>query len=382
MSSTQCFFGGSLRAVGCTRAQIAFIAGLLSACGAGRGYPIERTVGGQSRLGVFVAPYSYEHFVRGELAKNAGDFARALEHYELARAGASDDPLLLARIAEMCDATGDRSRAERALDEGERLDPEAEVIWSTRGAISERHGELDRAIDSYTRAAERSSGSEESVVALSRVLSARGDVDRANTVLERYLADHPGGPGAARALMMLSLSRNDLRAAGLAALELTRRSPRHAREVVRVAEELLATQRATIAHRLLASLPERAAPRGLMLRAALEAGARAEAEALLLTHAPETEEELMIFADAWLRLGDPTQAAELAELAIAEGGGAEASLLLARAYLADQRVAEAAALLARIPEGSSAHEEATQLIIEVLAERGLPALASELRAHE
>jgi tetratricopeptide (TPR) repeat protein len=329
------------------------------------------------RRGVFVAPHSYEHFVRGELARVAGDFELALEHYEMARAGAADDPLLLARIAEMSDSMGDRDRARRALDEGERLDPDAEVIWSTRGAIAERHGELEQAIDSYMRAAALSEGHEESVIALSRVLRESGAEERANAVLERYLVEHSGGAGAARTLLTLALSRSDLRTAGLAALELVRRSPLHAREIVRVAEELLDAGRPIIAHRLLVMLPEGAASRSLLLRAAVEAGARSEAEALLLTYTPETIDEITSVAEAWLALGDPRQAAEASELAIARGGGAAARLLLARAYLQDRKISEAAALLASIPAGSSAYEEATRLIGAVLEENGLPALAAE-----
>lgn len=326
---------------------------------------------------MFVAPHSYEHFVRGELARVAGDFELALGHYEMARAGAADDPLLLARIAEVSDSMGDRDRARRALDEGERLDPDAEVIWSTRGAIAERHGELEQAIESYARAAALSEGHEESVIALSRVLRESGAEARANAVLERYLAEHSDGAGAARTLLALALSRSDLRTAGLAALELVRRSPLHAREVVRVAEELLDAGRPIIAHRLLVMLPEGAVSRSLLLRAAVAAGARSEAEALLLTYTPETVEEIASVAEAWLTLGDPRQAAEIAELAIARGGGATARVLLARAYLQDRKISEAAALLASIPVGSSAYEEATRLIGQALEESGLPALAAE-----
>ncbi|WP_236518909.1 tetratricopeptide repeat protein [Sandaracinus amylolyticus] len=356
------------------------LASSFAACGPRGGYPIERTIGGERRLGVFVGPHSYEHFVRGELAREGGDLRAAADHYELARAGAVDDPLVIARLAEVRDQLGEREAAERALDEGERLDPRSEAIFMARGAIAERHGELAEAVDAYARAVDTGEGSEEPVIALSRVLRESGAGERADAVLERYLAEHEGGVGAARARLSLAMARGDAATAGLAALELARRSPQHRDEVSRAAEEALGAGHPILAYRLLALMPEGSVPRALRLRVLIAADARSEIEALLASWTPERPEEMLEVARAWLVLGEPENAAELAETALASGSGADARVVLARARLAQGRLGDAATIAAAVPAGASVYEEARAIVADAITQGGLPALADELRA--
>jgi tetratricopeptide (TPR) repeat protein len=360
--------------------ELSFVAGVLAlaGCGGASGYTVTRTVGGEQRLGAFVAPHSYENFVLGELALQRGDLARAAEHYELARAGAADDVLLIARLADVRDRLGDRETAERLLDEGERLDRTSEAIWSARGEIAERHGEVEPALDAYARAAE--SGSEAPTLALARVLRERGASERADAVLERYLEDHPGVIGAARARLSLALARGDDRGAGLAALELARSSEAHADEVAAATRVLLDEGHAPLARRILALIPEGSIPRALRLRAAIESGARQEAEGILATWTPDEPDELVAAARAWNVLGDHAHAVELAEVALERGAGTDARLVIARARLEEGRLADAATLAAAIPEGSSADREARAIVIDALARAGLPALAREIAA--
>lgn len=353
---------------------------LAAGCGGSSAVPIERTVGGERRLGTFVSPYSYEHFVRGELARERGQWAEAAEHYEFARAGAEDDPLLAARLADVRDRLGDRAAAERALDEGERLDADAEIVWMTRGEIAERHGELEAAIAAYARAAQAAGAGDGPVLALARVLRAIGNAERADAVLEEYIARAGDPAGAARARLSLALARSDARAAGLAALDLARASSFHAREVAAAARALLDAGHPTLARRMIAVLPDDAVPRLLRLRVALAAGARDEAEALLLRWRPDDPGELIEAAQAWIEIGEPAYASELAEVALARGGGSEARLLLARAWLGQGRIGDAVALAASIPPGDSRRDPARALIAEALERAGLPALAAEVRA--
>lgn len=360
------------------------VAGLLSltliGCGMGSGYVIERTVGGEQRLGTFVAPHSYEHFVLGELARERGAYAEAIEHYELARAGAEDDPLLIARLADVRDRIGDRAGADRAIEDGMRLNDRAEAIWMARAEIAERRGQSDRAIESYARAAELGEGDEAPLLALARVLRDRGSLDRADAVLEEWIARAADGASAARARLALALSRGDARAAGLAALELARRSPAHAREVLASARATLEAGHPTLAHRIVALVPEGAVPRAFRLEVALAAGERSEAEGLLASWAPEAPSDLLEAARAWIDLGDPEQAAELAIVARARGAGTQAQVVLAYARLAQGRTGEAAAIAAAIPLDAEGGERARALIAEVLAREGLPALAAEVSA--
>src|SRR5690606_32400366 len=99
----------------------------------------------EARTGIFVSPFSYEHFVRGELAYLRGDLRQAREEYMLARAGPEDDPLLIARLADVLDRLDREAEALALLREGEALDPESELIWLARGRIAERRGRVDEA---------------------------------------------------------------------------------------------------------------------------------------------------------------------------------------------------------------------------------------------
>src|SRR5690606_15256738 len=94
------------------------------------------------------------------------------------------------------------------LAEGEALDPDSELIWLTRGAIHERHGRADEAIEAYARAASSAPRSESGPLALSRLLRSRGEVAQADAVLERYL-ERGHGAGAARARLRLAVERRD-----------------------------------------------------------------------------------------------------------------------------------------------------------------------------
>ncbi len=180
---------------------------LSSGCGGmyGSGV-ITRRVGGQEREGIFVSPFSYEHFVRGELAYLAGDLRLALEEYQLARAGPEDDPLLIARIAEVLDRLDRERDALAILEQGEALDPRSELVWLTRGRIHERHDRIEEAAHAYSRAASFAPRSEQGPIALAALLRAHGDPEEADAVLERYL-ERGQGAGAARARLALALER-------------------------------------------------------------------------------------------------------------------------------------------------------------------------------
>ena len=128
---------------------------VLASIGCGPQYgagAITRRLDGQPRTGIFVSPFSYEHFVRGELAYVAGDLRQAREEFLLARAGPEDDPLLIARLADVLDRLGREEEALAVLREGDALDPESELIWLTRGRIHERRGRIEEAKEAYSRA--------------------------------------------------------------------------------------------------------------------------------------------------------------------------------------------------------------------------------------
>ena len=80
---------------------------------------------------------------------------------------------------------------------GEALDAHAAISFSTEGAIAERHGETQAAIDAYARAHDADPRNEEPVLALARLLEASGNAERAQSLraslpsAEQQRADAP-----------------------------------------------------------------------------------------------------------------------------------------------------------------------------------------------
>lgn len=344
------------------------------------GGTITRRVGGEARRGIFVSPFSYEHFIRGELAYLAGDLHRAREEYELARAGPEDDPLLVARLADVTDRLGREAEAFALLDQGERLDPRSELIWLSRGRIHERHGRVAEAIDAYSRALSVAPRSEEGPLALAALLRTQGDPERADAVLERYLR-RARGAGAARARLALAIEHARAQEAADAVRALLEVAPARSDEVRRAARAALEANRPELAQQLLNALPERESDRELRLRAAIEAGDHDSAEGLLASWMPDTPAELLVVARGYLSIGMPDRAAELARVAIHSDGGAPARLVLGQALRAQGRLGEAAEVLSTIRPGSGAWTDARLELAEALSEAGRPALAAELLAR-
>lgn len=349
-----------------------------SACGGMFGSPIiTRRVGGEERQGIFVSPFSYEHFVRGELAWLRGDLREALEEYQLARAGPEDDPLLVARIADVLDRLGREREALAMLDQGEALDPRSELVWLARGRIHERHDRATDAMDAYARAAALAPSSEEAPIALAALLRARGEPEEADAVLERYL-ERASGAGAARARLALALERGQAQAAAEAVRALLEVAPARSDEVRAAARAALDAGQPELALRLLSALPDEDRDRPLRLAAALAAGDRSRAEGVLASWMPRSPGELLEVARGYLAIRMADRAAELARVALSAEAGAEARLVLGRALRAGGRLGEAAEVLAAIDPASGAWPEGPIELALVLRDAGRPALAAEV----
>lgn len=335
---------------------------------------IERTVGGERRVGAFVSPHSYEHFLRAELARAAGDDAAARDEYELARAGAADDPLLCARLADTLDRLGDPDGADRALADGLALDPSAEVVHLAAGAIAERRGDTLAALAAYERAHDGAPESPAPVLAIARIAEATGARARAGELLAE-LASHPGAP----------------RAAVLARLAETEDAP----ELEALAEALGATEppifavaarralalgHAPLASRLLGRLGARSEDRTLRIEVAI-----ATHDLVLLREAlatpPALDDDATLTADAhaYLALGDPTGAEARARAVLARGPHPAASLALGLALEARGELGEAATVLGAIPAGTSVTDDAHAALARVLEASGLGGVAREIR---
>jgi len=349
----------------------------LAACGPLAGTTqITRTVGGASRPGIFVSPYSYEHFIRAELAEQAGDLPLAAQEYRLARAGPEDDPLLIARLADVLDRLGRSSEAMSLLDDGAELSADDESIWLTRGAIHERHERLDEAEQALGRAVASAPASEAGPIALAALLRQRGRAGDADAVLERYLA-RARGAGAARARLALSVDQNDPLAAAEAVRALLEAAPARSDEVRAAARTVLDGGHPELALRLLAALPDHRGDRELRLRAMIEARAFEAAEGLLSGWMPDGTDELLLVAEGYLTIERPQRALELGRVAAAGDGGPRARLVIGRALAGAGHSAEAAAVLAELGPGSRAWPGAPIALARALRDMGRVAAAAE-----
>lgn len=352
----------------------------LFGCGAGGAPLVTRRVAGEVRTGIFVSPFSYEHFLRGELAELRGDLREAAREYELARAGPEDDPLLVARLADVQDRLGREEQALALLRVGDELDPASELVWLTRGRIHERHARVEDAIEAYSRAAAVAPGSEQGPLALSALLRAHGRASEADAVLARYL-ERARGAGAARARLRLAIENGEPQAAADAVHALLDAAPARADEVRAAAVTALDAGQPELALRLLAAVPEREEDRPLRLRAALGARDRGRAEAVLAGWMPEGPEALLQVARGYLDVGMPARAVELARVALSANAGAEARLVLGRALREAGRLDQSAAVLASIERGSGAWPEGPIELARTLRAAGRPALAAEVLAR-
>ncbi len=347
------------------------VALLASGCSLGS-FPVERTLGGVRRAGVFVPPYAYEHFLRGELASAAADWPRAANEYALARSGGDDDPLLAARHAVALARSGDEDGAARALAEGRALDEDAEAVHLAASEIAALRGDGVTALEEAERAVRAAPGSRAAALHLAAQLENAGDRESAARVLSALAA------APVELWIEAALGAGDVeRAMGLARRTLLDRAAR-----VRLAARLAgpSVDRPVLADELLGPLrgqpPESDAERRLRIEVALALGAVEEVEGLLAVP-PRAGGELDD-ARAWLRIGQHERAEALARGALALSPSTEADVILAAVLLAAGRPDEAAALAVAVPAASSHAPEAGAIVAEALRRSGLTALADEV----
>lgn len=369
------------------------------------GYPsrVERRLHGQRQVGDFVSPYAYEHFIRAELAAARGDFTAALGHIQRARSSA-DDPLLLAREADLRDQLGQTAEALDLLRDAARDRPAA-VIWMAMGRIRQRRGQAEDALTAYARAAARQPTSAEAPLAMAALLREGGRATEADGVLERFIANgrraergqrrhRSAGEArraqqarateeahAARARLALAVQRRDPLAAEEAVEDWLALAPARLPDIRAAAQSALGAGQPDIALRLYRALPDTPRDRPARLRAALAAHDRERAEALLAAWMPRGAAELLEVARGYLAIHQPERAAELAEVALTADGGTEALLCLAQAHRKAGQLGPAAAVLIRIPPGTRAYPAAERELLELLRDAGQSALAAELQAH-
>ncbi len=334
---------------------------------------VVRTLADVRQVGVFVSPHSYEHFVRGELAAASGDDETAVGHYRQARAGAHDDALIAARMAEALDRLGRTEAADRALSEAAALEQAAEAVHLARAHIEARRGDDQAALAAAIAAVESAPGSETAVLELSVRLQRTGAEPRALEVLR---CTH--GRAALRARLALAVAAQDPGAAAEAVEAIQRHVPVLEQEAWSAAEVAMTHSQPGLAARLMERLPPAAAPlERLRIRAWIASGRTDEAQAVLQTSDPtrfgDATEASRLLRDA----GDPAGAEDIAREATASNPSAWVSV--GDAALADGRPVDAVRAYGHVPRGASGAAEARAGMVRALGWLGLPALAAELR---
>lgn len=309
-------------------AAVLVAAAVLGSGCAGRAYQVERVIDGEPRRGAFVAPSSYEAFLRAELAVAQGDDAAAVEHYRSARAGVADDPLLAARQGAAQLRLGRSSQAASTIEQGLALDPEHEELLWVAAALAETQGDRGRALSLLSQAYHRYR-SVPSVLRLVRFLQAEQPA-RALALLETELDARPNADAAALTLRYhWALLRRDARALSLAATALLQRQPLRAQELRDGVALLLAERRPMVAARLAEALGAHrdASPEDIALevQALIAAGERSLARERVFSLSPEQAGGEAKLAFLCLRVGERSRAQTLARIALAlhQPGAAE-----------------------------------------------------------
>jgi len=336
---------------------------------------IPRTLGGQPRVGQFVPPFAYEAYVRGELALSRGDANAAIRAFELAAAAPDEDAYVLSRLAWAQSLGGDAKGAKQSLERAAQIDPCSEAVWTTRAKLAEREQDLPRARDAYAEAAHCAPRSALGPLGLARMLTALGERERAQTVLQTFAA-RVDRPASYEAALELALSRGDAIAVAAALDGLSAVSTPALDTLSHAIEQALAMDRPWLAARL-AEHTKPAIPPALAARVCLACGDVACAQAKL---AMATTEAL----GGSVQAAELLVAAELHERAEVEASVALTSLPSPRLFLARARaraaLGDTEGALADLAEVEPS--PATQaLLVELTKRAGLTGMADELNAQ-
>lgn len=331
----------------------------------------------------FASPYTYEWFVRAELARASGDLAAAIQAYRAALAGSEEDSYVLARLGSALDEAGDHAGALQVLNDAMERDSGSEAVWLARAELFERSGAVVDAFDALEHAAEVAPSSARGPLALAKLLERQGQSERAKAVLADYrkrLADVDADVD--RLDLDAALLTGDPEAVFAATLPYRMGAPpRAAERLNRAAQLLLEHGRPALALRVLELLPAAAREAPLELRALDAAGSVAALEGWLVMHEPSSPEARIKAARSALLVGKVARATAILEadrLLHPDTPG----LLFLSAEIASARgqYLNAADQFARVPPKASVGPEAQQGLAAVLGALGLEALAAEVAA--
>lgn len=342
----------------------------------------------------WVSPHSYASYVRGQVLAGRGEHRAAVDAFQAAIDESGSDPWVESQLALSESALGHHDRAllrlDRAIAESARRpqgpDP---ALLSSRGAIRQRMGQHEAALADYALAA-RFDRRGEVATPLAALLERTGQPERAVAVLQAAHKQHPRhGIAAARLALRLSLARHDAAATDAALARLSSLRAMGRDERLSLARDALSADRPWLAIRVLQSAPENRETTGLLLAARLATGDADGATSLLELATPADLGGPLPMARAWLQVGAPGRALELAQQVLETGGpsgdGANEALdrdrartLIAEAQLAMGAPLAALQALAALPAASPLRPAAQALAARALEQLSLPHSARDL----
>ena len=346
----------------------------LAACTAPALRTVPRVVDGELVHGPFVSPYAYRWFIEGETWASKGQHDRAVMAFENATAAPTDDELLMTRLAEEYELSGESRRADRTLNLARRSYPGSPRVAFAEGRLAQHRGEDMEAIAAFLRARELAHSWDAPVIALAETLVAAGHEERASAILLEYLTGSRGAglDRARRVLVDLARRRGDAQTLEQALGSDLRLTP--AARALAAGKLALESGQPALAARILAAALDTPETLVLWLRALVESGDRKEA-ALFLHHVkserlgglPEHVALLLQIdeADTALRLLESAERSPRVE-------SAKGHALLARGdYL------EAAAVLSEVPLGAASFEAARIALAACWIAQGRSGAAAE-----
>lgn len=335
-----------------------------------------------AQLARFASPYTYEWFVRAELARAAGRLPQAIDAYQAALAGADEAPEILARLGSALAQAGLTARAQTVLEEASRLDPSSEAVWLARAELLVQLGDVEAAYAAFEQAEHAAPHSARAPLRMAGLLAEHGQSERAQAVLERFrLKTQPSAQDAYQAELARALLTRDAQAVFAATAPyrlgaVTRPSAR-----LNQAAQLLLTQgRAAEALRVIELLPAAERDAALELEVLLAVGSFVRLEAWLAEQLPTGAHERASAARAALWLGKVSLAAGIVEAdRLTQPDTPILQLLAAEIELQRGHWASAAEGFARVPAGAAVSGEARSGLRAALAALGLSELAEDYR---
>jgi tetratricopeptide (TPR) repeat protein len=335
---------------------------------------VPRVVDGDLEHGPLISPYAYEWFIEGEASAAKGQHDEAAMAFENATAAPADDALLMTRLAEEYELSGESRRADRTLSVARRAYPGSVKVALAEGRIEQMRGEYREALSSFARARELAPTWDAPVIAMAELLVAAGHIERASAILREYVgtslvvrSDH-----ARRAL--IDLARRTRNAETLEhALALDPHSTPAGRAEA-AGKLALEVGQPALAARILAKALDTPENVALWLRALAESGNREEAAAFLARANSQRLGGLSQHVDLLLEIGEVGRALDLLQAA---EGSPKAEYATGRALLAQGDYLEAATVLAAVPLGAASFEAARMALADCSMSQGRHGAAAE-----